>query len=258
MEKHVADAPGFLRFELNLMRAMLDQLVPALDAMDAAALTTANIQQIPDAQGVYQLLHDGKAKYIGKTDAQAGLRVRLMRHRRKFLHRREITDEDVTFRAVQVFVLTAIDVETELISHYDTKQHWNTSGFGSNDPGQERETTNKPPEGFDAQFPINIDLMDSFVPAGEYSVADLLRRLKAALPYTFRYQTAGSGSGRRNLSPHPDFVAARVTVPPGLHTTRELVRLALAVLPPGWQATEFVSHVILYKENRTYIHGRAI
>jgi hypothetical protein len=37
-----------------------------------------------------------------------------------------------------------------------------------------------------------------------------------------------------------------------------IMRLILKALPAGWQATEFVSHVILYKEHRTYMHGTPI
>lgn len=80
---------GFIAFELDLMKAVMDQLVPTLDTLDGAPLTQQNASALPDAQGVYMLLHAGTVRYVGKTDAQAGLRTRLTRHVTKFEHRRE-------------------------------------------------------------------------------------------------------------------------------------------------------------------------
>jgi len=45
-------AEGFIAFELDLMKAVLDQLVPSLDAMDGAPLTRESAMELPDAQGV--------------------------------------------------------------------------------------------------------------------------------------------------------------------------------------------------------------
>jgi hypothetical protein len=247
---------GFIAFELDLMKAVMDQLVPALDALPGAPLTHANADGLPDAQGVYLLLHEGVVRYVGKTDAQAGLRTRLVRHVRKFEQRRNIKPDDVMFKAAQVLVLTAMDVESRLIAHYGAE--WNGSGFGSNDPGRERETTNKPDQGFDARFPIEIDAPVAILQAGEYTVLDALIAIKEALPYTLRYEVRGKGSRAYRLAPHPDYAACKVTIPPGPTTVRALLKSIVAALPPGWQATEFVSHVILYKEARAYAHGKPI
>jgi hypothetical protein len=160
------------------------------------------------------------------------------------------------FKAAQVLVLTAMDVESRLIAHYGAE--WNGSGFGSNDPGRERETTNKPEQGFDARFPIEIDAPVDILQAGDYVVLDALIAIKEALPYTLRYEVTGKGSRAYRLAPHPDYVASKVTIPAGQMTVRTLMRAIVAALPPGWQATEFVSHVILYKEARTYVHGKPI
>jgi hypothetical protein len=243
--------PGFAEFELNLIDAVLTQLVPLLDNTPGAPLTIDNARRLPEAQGIYVLLHDGEPRYIGKTDADAGLRSRLVRHARKFEQRRNIKPGDVLYKAVQVFVLTALDVESRLIAHYDTK--WNGSSFGSNDPGRNRETTNKPASGFDAQFPIDIDIAGEFLPAGKQTVWNALVTLKRALPYTLRFQTVG---GRNR--PHPDYESAEVDVPVGPLAVRKLIELIVQTLPTGWQATEFVSHIILYKENAAYLHGKAI
>lgn len=249
-------APGLLVFELDLMKAVLGQLVPRLELLDDAPLVPENARQLPDAQGVYLLCHAGMVKYVGKTDAKAGLRSRLVRHVYKFQHRKGIAPADVSFKAAQILVLTAMDIETELMTKFGGE--WNGSGFGANDPGRERETTNKPAEGFDAQFPINIDIPGQYVPAGRIVVADLLWQLKDALPYTLRYETLGRSGQAYKTRPHDDYRQASVDVPSDPISVRELLRLVVSSLPDGWKATEFASHVILYKEVRSYVHGRTI
>ncbi len=41
-------------------------------------------------------------------------------------------------------------------------------------------------------------------------------------------------------------------------TARSLIARTVAVLGSGWQATLFLSHVILYRERREYRHGEPI
>ena len=53
-------ADGFIAFELDLMGAVMNQLIPTLDATGSAPLTLDNAQALPDAQGVYLLIHDGE------------------------------------------------------------------------------------------------------------------------------------------------------------------------------------------------------
>ncbi|MDR6833604.1 MULTISPECIES: GIY-YIG nuclease family protein [unclassified Sphingopyxis] len=251
--------PGFIAFELDLMGAVMGQIIPTLDALSSAPLTVENASGLPEAQGVYLLLHGGEIRYVGKTDAEAGLRTRIARHARKFEQRRNVQPHDVCFKAAQILVLTAMDIESKVIAHYGSE--WNGSGFGSNDPGRERETTNKPEQGFDAQFPIDIDIPLEILKPGTMSVHQALILLKAALPYTLRYEVrlpAGrtkAGSHDYRLNPHPDMVAAQLAVSAPSMTVRETMRLIVSALPQGWQATYFVSHVILYKEDRTYLHG---
>ena len=198
-------------------------------------------------------------RYVGKTDAEAGLRTRLSRHSRKFEQRSNVRPEDVHFKAAQILVLTAMDIESRVISHYGSE--WNGSGFGSNDPGRQRETTNKPEQGFDARFSIDIDLPLEILTPGVMSVHEALIALKEALPYTLRYEvklTAGRtkvGPHDYRLNPHPDMLTSQVTIPVGAMTVRATMRLIASALPAGWQETYFVSHVIIYKENRQYTHG---
>jgi hypothetical protein len=255
----LSDIHGFNEFEFDLPSALLRDIIQLLDGMPTGVLSSSITQQIPEVQGVYQLFCNGELVYIGKTDAEAGLRTRLTRHSQKILHRPSLSGSVVTFKAAQILVFTAMDLETQLINHYRKTMGavaWNGSGFGSNDPGRKREETDKAPDGFDAVHPINIDVPGEYVPIGTAAVATVLGRLKSVLPYTLRYETLRGSNGRAMRgNPHADLTATGVTIEGPLQTVRGLMRQIVAALGPDWQATAFPSHVILYKERKAYTHG---
>jgi hypothetical protein len=243
---------GYREFEFNLPDALLTELVSVLDSMPSAPLLT-DAAQVPEAQGVYQLLFDGNLVYIGKTDAEAGLRGRLERHAWTVQNRQNLDPAKMTFRAVRVFVFTAMDLETQLIKHYGDVP-WNFSGFGANDPGRNRDRTEVHPEGFDAQYPIDVDkplTLDIAMPA---SAADVLDALKSAVPYVFRFERAG----RRKRAAHADLTGAQVNVPTKNGTVRSTIDAVFKQIPKGWQATELPARVIIYKENFNYEFGKVI
>jgi hypothetical protein len=253
---------GFKEFEFDLPRALKAELIGLLNGMETGLLQPDVTAAVPEAQGVYQLFYGGALVYVGKTDAEAGLRTRLTRHARKILHRPTLTGA-VRFKAVRIMVFTAMDLETQLIKHYralnDGAAAWNGSGFGSNDPGRERETTNRQPEGFDDQHPINIDLPGEYLAPRTVSVAMALADLKSVLPYTLRYETLRNKRGRAQRGqPHADLLAANVTIPPGPQTVRGLMQTIRDALGADWQATAFASHIILYKETRPYQYGTVL
>lgn len=234
---------GYVEFEFDLPGALLARLVQILDELDIAPLNNASLLDIPEEQGVYQLLLDDRVVYIGKTDAEAGLHKRLSRHARKIVHRVGLDPTRVSFKAVRIFVFTAIDLESDLIRHYGGVRaiDWNGSGFGSNDPGRERDTTRIDPNNYDAKFPIDVDRALGFAIDSEETVASVLARLKDALPYTFRYQ-----GGRRR--PHADFDGVKLAALGGPLTPRTAIEHIVAALPAGWQATALPGYIILYKE----------
>lgn len=253
---------GFKEFEFDLPRALKAELISLLDDMETGPLKPDITTEVPDAQGVYQLFYKKSLVYVGKTDAEAGLRTRLTRHSFKIMHRPTLSGM-VEFKAVRIMVFTAMDLETQLIKHYRELNTgvaaWNGSGFGSNDPGRERETTNRKPEGFDAQHPIDIDLPGEYLKPGTVTVAAALSALKSVLPYTLRYETLRDDRGRaRRSQPHSDLQAANVTIPPTPHTVRELMKAIKDSLGSEWQATVFASHVILYKEKESYDYGKIL
>ena len=242
----------FSNFELNIISALADQLVAAFDTLAVAPLTQASIDRLAKGQGVYQLFHNGRLVYIGKAD---NLPRRISEHRRKIQGRRNITVTDMGFKCLYVHKnWTALAPETSLIKHYKHNDRtvctWNGNGFGPHDPGRERETTDKDPEGFDMLYPIREDWVCDWISAGDVGCKELLESLKAGLPYLLRYQTANS---KRWRDGHPDYDRI-VTVPRDNMPANELLGHVARQLP-GWQATAFPSHMILYHEDHRYRHG---
>jgi hypothetical protein len=251
-------AAGYVEFEFDLPSALLQSLVTKFAEMDSASLTREHTQQVPDEQGVYQLLVGGQVVYVGKTDADSGLRGRLSKHAFTIRHRQNLKPEDVQFKAARVFVFTAMDLEKLLIRHYAQTAGdvwWNFSGFGSNDPGRNRDTTELKAAGFDALYPIDLDHPVDIQSDGGVSAALVLDALRRELPYTLRAE----GDGSRGRRPHPDLVMS--VVPPFAtkpSTTREVLNAVLAVLPSGWQATALPGRIIMYRENSEYSAGVVI
>jgi hypothetical protein len=247
---------GFVEFEFDLPDALLQRLIAIFDEMTSAPLKSSNLSDIPDAQGVYQLVNGEDVVYIGKTDGDAGLRQRLTRHASTIRHRTNLDADKISFKAVRVFVFTAMDLETELIRHYTTRGQvaWNKSGFGSNDPGRNRDTTRLRDGHFDLLYPINLDEpIDIHLTPG-MSAAAVLTLLRSNLPYYLRFEVGDVG--RR---PHAELVDATVnTLPQAPVTTRKIIEAVLAALPAGWQATALAGRIILYRENQDYTYGTII
>lgn len=246
----------FKEFEFNLPTALLRDLVALLDDMSRAPLDAATVASIPEEQGVYQLFLDDMLVYVGKTDSDAGLNLRLGRHANKIRHRHGLDPKRVSFKAVRIFVFTPVDLEQQLIKHYSAATRvalaWNNSGFGANDPGRERDTTKLKGGHFDRRYPINIDVeLCSSAVAGEFSVADVLSTLKLEVPYVIRFQNLGG----RSRKPHPDLVSTKIKIPSGAHTARSVLRLVKEALGAAWQITVQPGYVIVYKESKMYPHA---
>ena len=250
---------GYVDFEFDLPRFLLTGLAEQLDGIGSARLSTANLVEVPDAQGVYQLFLGDRLVYIGKTDAADGLNHRLTRHVAHVQHRSNLDPELVWFKAARVFVFTAVDLETLLIRHYRRMSSlsggggvlvWNGSGFGNNDPGRERDTTGYADGHFDRMYPIDIDRQVAVDAAGARSAAQVLGLLRDCLPYTFRFQMKGP----RSRSPHPDLDLSTVSLIEGVpFTARSVIQQVVACLPSGWRALKLPGRIILYKhDNRPF------
>lgn len=244
---------GYTEYEINIERIIRNDMPNVLDAMSAAPLTAANVAKLPmNAKGAYVLFLDDLAVYAGKTDTTHGFRQRLNRHSNTIKDRKGLDPSRVSFKAVRVLVFSNFDVEAILIKELRRLNAaalaWNDSGFGSNDPGRNRERGE--PANFDKTYPIDIDAPIDLQP-GTYEVLALLLRLKAMLSYTLRFESVG-----RWNNGHPDYQAApAVTITSEVVTVRLCVELVLSVLPPTWRATVFPDRVVIYREAEIYPHA---
>ena len=244
---------GYSEFEFQLPEALLSQIVEQFTKAGSGVLAPGSLADIPDAQGVYQLLYREQLVYIGKTDAEAGLRVRLERHSRNVQHRLNMDAGDVQFKALRVYVFTAMDLESQLITHYGREAAgWNGSGFGANDPGRERDTTRAKDNHFDLLFPLDLDRPLDVDLAPCHTVGEALFRVKFAVPYTFRFETVGRRAA------HAELARAALPPMPVPLTMRSFLIAVMAAIPAGWQATLLPGRVILYKEARDYPQGQVI
>ena len=250
---------GFVEYEIDIERILRADLPPVLDRMSIAPLTQEGIAAVPaGARGAYVLYENDYAVYAGKTDAKHGFRQRLAKHAETIRHRRNIDPAAIGFRAVRIFVFSNLDVEAILIKELRKIDRnalkWNSSGFGSNDPGRNRETQEPAP--WDVARPINIDQPLSFMPTGSLEVLRALVALKEGLPYDFRYETDlnEKGKPKRHTVGHVDqrgAPAVEITADPE-PTLRSVLCAILSSLPNGWRATVFPGRVILYRENTLY------
>lgn len=237
---------GYTEFEFDLPAALLERLVRRFDDIQAAPLLLDEVANVPEAQGVYQLLLNNELVYIGKTDAAKGLRNRLTRHATTIQHRRNLLPANVTFKAIRVFVFTAMDLEAQLIRYYGGVA-WQHSGFGSNDPGRNRDGTKLKPGGFDERYPIDLDQPLAYDFSEAETVGEVFAGLKSTLPYLFRYERLPKNIADISMSVAGEHLTARA-----------IIESVLEVLPTGWQATDLHSRLILYKEAKDYEHGQVV
>jgi hypothetical protein len=145
--------------------------------------------------------------------------------------------------------LHAVAPERLLITQYrgGGQVPWNTGGFGSNDPGQRRDTTSFEADHFDSLHPARLHWVCDTIAAGRYAADELLTALKEALPYLFRYQAAAF---------HRDMA---VEVPHDGPTADELFQAigqAVAAYDDRWQITALPGYVIMYPSHGPYPSAR--
>jgi len=249
--------PFYRHFEIDIISALSQQLVEAFSHLDPGEFTEENVDSVPSSQqGVYELFLNKVLVYVGQAKK---LRDRLLEHHFKIRGRRNISTDKMSFKCLSVHRnWTALSPETALIKYYKDDPNacaWNGNGFGPHDPGRNRETTNKSPIGFDAQYPIREDWACEGITAGDWNGNDLLRTVKQQLPYLLRYQTANKSKWKEG---HPDYNNLTIAVPKtGMPAQLLLTRIAQQ-LPEGWQLTRFPGHFILYREHKDYAYGKVL
>ncbi|HEU0238939.1 MAG TPA: Eco29kI family restriction endonuclease [Micromonosporaceae bacterium] len=235
-------------FRLSITRALADQLADGLARLVAAPLDMDQINGLRSRPGIYQLYEDGMLVYVGK--AEASLRSRLAKHYHKLVGRENVGS--MTFAALYVHEdLHAVAPERLLIDRYRAagQAPWNNKGFGSNDPGQNRDETQFENDHFDSLHPARLDWVCNDIAAGTYSVSDLLERVKHTLPYTFRYQTARF---------HADLTVEISTDSPTSDQLFQAIGNTVAAYDDRWQITALPGYVIMYPRHGPYPSARKI
>jgi hypothetical protein len=249
---------GFVEYEIDIEKILRADLPSVLEMVKMAPLIPSAIKALPiGAKGAYVLYENGLPVYAGKTDTRHGFRDRLLRHASTIQHRHNLDPASMHFRAVRILVFSNFDVEAILINEMrkidPSALPWNDSGFGSNDPGHNRETQKS--ANFDKKMPVDIDRPLDIIATGTHPLLQLLIAMKDHLPYTFRYET--DLIGKRSAHYRTGHVDQREAGPieilnDELVTLRSLMLKILAALPAGWRVTVFPDRVILYNETTIY------
>ena len=253
---------GYIEYEIDVEKILRDELPGIIAKADPAPLTREAVNRLPErAKGAYVLYEDSHPVYAGKTDTRHGFRSRLGRHFETVQSRLALDPAKLSFKAVRIMVFSNFDVEAILIKELRRQDPqalaWNFSGFGSNDPGHNRE--GQEPADFDKERPIDIDRPLPFLTPGEISLLQLLMLLKENLTYDFRYQTDPNENGRPSrytVGEVDQRAADDIELPDRPLTMRDALKVVLGALPKGWRATIFPNRVILYRESVAYPYAR--
>ncbi|WP_405615044.1 Eco29kI family restriction endonuclease [Streptomyces sp. NBC_01511] len=238
-------------FKLSITKALGDQLASALADLTPAPLTMENIQSLRQLPGVYQLYKGTDLVYVGK--AERSLPRRIERHLRKLSGRTNVDMAEMAFTCLYVDEdFGAVAPERLLINKHRGlgEVPWNYNGFGNNDPGKRRDTTEVDVAHFDRAYPIDLEFKLAELLGTEpamddtISLALLLSSMKTALPYVFRYE------------PSKEFEDIRVPWPHEGITADEVLRIAASHLPNPWQITALPGYVIMYRKQEEYPSAR--
>lgn len=239
-------------FEFDIATPLFEQMCVDFDKLQPLQLDEGNLAEVAEKPGVYGLHHKGDLVYVGKADDSA--RVRLRKHLRQLHGRQGISPDQVSFRCLHfAYTWDPFKPEGHMIERYSPT--WNSKGFGPNDPGRERDTTNLADDHWHVRFPLDPQYVCEGIPVGQYDVLELLRLVAKNAPYWVRFQgnrePRNSAARVKYEQAHLDFAAAMpITVEADGMSVEELLLLAVASLPdPGqWQLTQLPSHLLLYRE----------
>ncbi len=119
---------------------------------------------------------------------------------------------------------------------------WNGRGFGPKDPGKERDGTK--PSWFDENHPIRLDVTISGVDE-EMSLQTLCLKLKAQLPYVFRYDLESRGAEMID--------ASKVDKEP-----MAMLEAIVRHLGTGWRGAVLSFGLVLYKNQKSYPYAKIV
>lgn len=238
---------GCTTYNFNFLETVSTQLVQTLEELDLASLTEGSLQELgsfqhesKSKQGVYLLSFRGEPAYLGKAnDVAARLRI----HRRKLLGRQGISEQELGYKALLLDGSMSTAANEELLIAIFRRRHsgmWNGQGFGSKDPGRNRDRTQPGP--FDEAHPIRKDYVVE-IEGTEKTIGGVFKQLKKQLPYLFRYQKLPSSVTNIQMS-----------LRPGTYAAEAVVRSALGKFPKNWHAAILSYGIVVYKGLDRYWH----
>ncbi len=234
---------GYDEFEIDIEAVLRQELPKFFDSIEATPLTPEHVQALPDkTKGAYMLFYgdDLIPVYAGKTDSDHGFRDRLKRHAWTVQGRKNLDPADMRFKAVRIMVFAVLDVEAILIKYMKKEVpnalSWNNSGFGSNDPGKERDT--QKPAKFDRAFPIDFDFQVQDLPTGTMALATYLNAVSKGTPFLIRSEDV------------PEDIT--ITAHNSIDRLSNVMADVMSVLPKTWQCTVLFGRVILYPRHQEY------
>jgi len=238
-------------YNFHFLRTVSSQLVEAIERLqitslgkDSLEILRAFQQDNHSAQGVYLIHYEGNPSYLGKADNVA---ERLEQHFFKLSGRKGIDLGAVSYKCILLDESMGTAANEEILIRMFSERHpnmWNGSGFGSKDPGKERDKTR--PGKFDQKYPIN-EMFPVQLYGNQHNLSELLDNAKRQLPYVFRTEKI------------PDvLLQKRLEVPSTSLSAIDVLQIVVNALGPGWQGTILSFGIILYRKVEDYPYGFAV
>jgi len=210
-ENLTREVAGFTTFELDLPRTLAQQISETMSSMEPASLLTADLNAIPNSKkGVYFLedysdqRKNRKVVYVGKADGKEGLQQRLKSHQKRIQMRENLDATQIYFKAIHIYVFQPRDVEDHLIVSFQSSDtaEWNKNGFGTNDPGKNRDQTELKDNHYDRIHSIDLNASMPFQILSGKSVIDTVKEWAEVCPWTFRNisQLSTAPNWKRNVN----------------------------------------------------------
>lgn len=233
-------------YDFNFLETISAQLVETLEKLPPSPLNTRMLGELSSfqklersKQGVYLLIHNEGPVYLGKANDIHG---RLSAHLRKLMGRLNIDHDRLFFKAILLDRSMSTAANEELLIAAFSKTHrgmWNGKGFGSKDPGKNRDRTE--PSAFDQTHPItrkfSVAIDDS------ETVSSLFMKLKRQLPFLFRHEKLPKAIADMHLDLR------------GVPRQAEAVlRYAISKFPSEWHGAILSYGIVVYAGLDAYWH----
>ena len=238
-------------YSFDFLNTISHQLKTFIDDLRLTPLTPRTLQEFStfqrennSKQGVYLIHYEGSPVYLGKADDVAD---RLGNHYKKLLGRHNIEASKISYKAILLdrSMSTAANEEILIaLFRTDYEGMWNGKGFGSKDPGKERDTTKPGP--FDEKYPINEQHMVDFGSTSG-SLEFYLKKAKSELPYHFRFEISKQITR-----------TTQIALPNAILPADKFLQIIINNLGQGWKGVILSYGMIIYKTEHKYKYGKEI